>query len=123
MYRKHLLIVDDNQDILFVLKLVIKQLWPHLQVLTADNGFMALEYLHQTPIDLLLTNYKMPGINGLELASAARQIAPELYIVMMSANAPAELRGGMIYPSLDEYIDKPFGLAEIRRFVDAGCSD
>lgn len=117
MPYKHVLIVDDNEDLLFLLECSIRQSWPYYEVSTAINGFTALERLQKRPVDLMLIDYSLPGMNGLELAETVRQIAPNTCIVMMSANKPIDLEDKMAPLQLAGYIDKPFRVSEIQRFV------
>jgi DNA-binding response OmpR family regulator len=119
MHDKHVLIVDDNEDILFFLECGIRQTWPQYEVSTAINGFTALEYLQKQPIDLMLIDYRLPGMNGLELAEMVRRVAPATQIVMMSANKPLDLEDKMAPLQLAGYLDKPFRLSEIQKFVTA----
>jgi DNA-binding response OmpR family regulator len=65
----------------------------------------------------MLIDYKLPGMNGLDLAQAVRQIAPQTQIVMMSASKPADLEDRVASLQLAGYVDKPFRVSEIRRFV------
>jgi DNA-binding response OmpR family regulator len=120
MHYKHVLIVDDNEDILFFLECGIRQTWPQYDVTTATDGLLALERLQKRPVDLMLIDYKLPGMNGLELAETVRQIAPNTRIVMMSANKPVDLEDRMAPLQLAGYIDKPFRVSEIQRFVLVG---
>jgi DNA-binding response OmpR family regulator len=117
---KHILIVDDNEDLLFFLEYGIRQSWPDYNVLTATNSRTALEQLQQQAVDLMLIDYKLPGMNGLDLAQTVRQIAPQIQIVMMSANKPEELEDRVASLQLAGYVDKPFRVSEIQRFVAPG---
>jgi two-component system chemotaxis response regulator CheY len=75
---KQILIVDDSESIREVLAFSIAN--SGYQVLTACDGLDALKYFDGRPIDLLLTDYHMPNLNGLELILKVRQI--ELYKYM-----------------------------------------
>ena len=119
MIPKHLMIVDDHEDILFFLEQGIRQTWPNFSVITMKSGLDALQYLKKAPVDLMLIDYKMPGMNGLELAEAVRKIAPKTRIIMMSSVDPPELK--MTTGPYDAYLDKPFGISAIRPLVTACC--
>ena len=117
MIAKHLMIVDDHEDILFFLEQGIRQTWPNFLVTTAKNAQDALQYLKRNTVDLMLIDYKMPGMNGLELAEYVREIAPRTMIVMMSSVDPPELKS---QPGpFDAYLGKPFGISAIRPLVTA----
>lgn len=111
------MIVDDHEDILFFLEQGIRQTWPNYLVTTAKNAQDALQYLKRNTVDLMLIDYKMPGMNGLELAEYVRGIAPRTMIVMMSSVDPPELKS---QPGpFDAYLGKPFGISAIRPLVTA----
>ena len=68
MGDKHVLIVDDARDILFLLTHSVKRLGSEFKVSTAMDGVEALEQIQQRKFDLVITDYMMPGMTGLELA-------------------------------------------------------
>ena len=111
------MIVDDHEDILFFLEQGIRQTWPNYLVTTAKNAQDALQYLKRNTVDLMLIDYKMPDMNGLELAECVKQIAPRTTIIMMSSIDPPELKS---QPGpYDAYLDKPFGISAIRPLMAA----
>lgn len=117
MQSKHLLIVDDQEDLLFFLEQGIRQVWPDYTVITANNGHDALECLQKVSVDLVLVDYHMPGMNGLELAQAVRRLAPNICIVMMSSVNPPEMKNG--FRPYNAYLNKPFSISAIQPFVAA----
>ena len=117
MRHKHLLIVDDNEDILFFLACGIQQMWPHYEVATAVDSSTALEQLEKSSFDLMLIDYKLPGMNGLELARMVCEIAPQTQIVMMSAHKSIDLEDRMAMLKLAGFVGKPFLVSEIQKFI------
>jgi CheY-like chemotaxis protein len=81
---KHILIVDDEEAVGYVFEryLTIKG----YRVSVAYGGEQALEMFRRDPPDLVITDYKMPGMNGDELLRRLCAIAPGLPAVMISAN-------------------------------------
>ncbi len=69
---KQILIADDSQSIREILTFSLER--AGYQVLTASDGLEALRFFDGRPIDLLLTDYHMPNINGLELIEKVRRI-------------------------------------------------
>lgn len=69
---KQILIVDDSESIREILSFSLSN--AGYQVLVATDGLDALKYFDGRPIDLLLTDYHMPNMNGLELTVKVRQI-------------------------------------------------
>jgi len=84
--NKKILIVDDSHSILEIIKLSIEHLCPGCTVTVAANGFSALKQLQQESFDLVLTDYDMPRMNGLDMARVIRRQWPDTCIVLMSAS-------------------------------------
>ena len=116
MSDKHVLIVDDARDILFLLTTTVKQLGPDYKVSAANDGFEALEQIRQKKFDLVITDYMMPGMTGLELAQEVRQLSPETQVLLMSAYDKG-LQGQVEDMELGGYVGKPFSVPEILEVV------
>ncbi len=82
---RHILLVDDEPDILDSLQELLEASIPDLVVLTAAGGEEALEILGKAPVKILVSDFKMPGMNGMDLLRAARQKAPNVPRVLMTA--------------------------------------
>lgn len=77
-----ILLVDDNKLGLSARKSVLEELGH--RIATAANGVDALEQFGETKFDLVVTDYKMPRMDGLELIVGLRKIAPELPVILIS---------------------------------------
>jgi|ERR1700683_993884 CheY-like chemotaxis protein len=77
-----ILLVDDNANGLKARKMVLEELG--YGIVTASNGHDALERFAPQKFDLVVTDYKMPRMDGLELIVHLRKLAPELPIVLIS---------------------------------------
>ncbi|MFN7646274.1 MAG: response regulator [Acidobacteriota bacterium] len=77
-----LLLVDDNPSGLAARKMVLAELG--YEITTAPNAESAIELFRQSPFPLMVTDYKMPGKNGVELIQAIREIAPATRVVLIS---------------------------------------
>lgn len=86
------LVVDDEVELLELHATMLEL--AGFQVLTANNGHDALKILQDTPIDALITDVVMPGLNGLELANRARAIHPSLPIQLVSGFADESMVSG-----------------------------
>lgn len=86
-----ILVVDDEVDILESLKQLFEVSLKEIKVLTAEGGAAALAYLKSEPVDLIVTDYKMPGMNGLEFLSEARKVAPKVPRILVTAFPDLEL--------------------------------
>ncbi len=66
---------------------------------------------------MLLTDLKMPGIDGLELISKAKKSGPEISIVMVTGYATVDTAAQSLMHGIDNYITKPFNIIELREAV------
>jgi DNA-binding NtrC family response regulator len=84
----NLLIVDDEQGIRQLLTLVFSR--AGYTVRAAENGKRAITLLEEAPADVIISDVRMPDMNGIEFLRAARERLPEVGVVMMSAFATLE---------------------------------
>jgi len=83
--RQAVLIVDDEQDILDALRHVLGAYLPEVEVVLALTAAEGIDVLRARPIDLIVTDYKLPGMNGLEFLEEARRIAPQVPRILITA--------------------------------------
>ena len=79
------LLVDDESDILASLKTLFKVGLKNVDVEIAESGDEGLAILNKRSVDLIISDYKMPGMNGLEFLDEARQIAGAVPRILMTA--------------------------------------
>jgi CheY-like chemotaxis protein len=87
---------------------------PNCEVAVATSGEEALSLFEQRPFDLLITDYKMPGVDGMTLATRVRQLYPQTAVVMVTAYSSDELREQAAHASIQRILGKPVKLAEVR---------
>ena len=80
--RSRILLVDDNANGLAARKSVLEELGH--RIVTCTSGADALEHFHSHTFDLVVTDYKMPRMDGLELIGRLRKHTPDLPIVLIS---------------------------------------
>lgn len=113
-----ILVIDDDPDLLFLVAHGIKSLSSIYQVTTAENGPLALEQIQNRHFDLIVTDYMMPAMTGLEVIEQARQILPEAYYILMTAHHnTAYIRDKINGLDLDGFISKPFTMPELLAVV------
>ena len=107
-----ILIVDDEQVILELLRDVLVD--EGFTVVTANNGLAALVLLQRTSVALILMDFMMPGLNGLQLADQVRQNphTTDVPLLLMSAVPPPEVGAQFL-----AVIAKPFALDLVVRLV------
>ncbi|MFH2220260.1 MAG: response regulator [Pseudomonadota bacterium] len=101
-----ILIVDDELIVRESIKEWLKD--EGFTVETAESGSEALDHLSKQPYHLMLTDIKMPGMNGVEVLRRARQEYPDLCVVMMTAYATVETAVEAMKIGALDYLLKPF---------------
>jgi len=114
----NLLIVDDEKIERDGIKMLIKKFCLPLNVMEASNGKEALKILKDAPIDILFTDIVMPFMDGLELAQHAKEIYPELKVIIYSAYGEFEYAKKAIDVSVIQYILKPIDISEFREVMN-----
>jgi DNA-binding NtrC family response regulator len=111
----NLLIVDDEQSYRQLLSLVFEG--EGHSVRTANNGFEALEKLQTEPAEVIISDVKMPDMDGIEMLRAVRGVLPDVGVVMMTAFASVETAREAFKLGADDFIQKPFDVEELKLIV------
>ena len=101
-----ILVVDDEKNYLVVLSAFLSE--EGYETLTADNAQHALEIVESTDLDLVLTDMKMPSMDGIELLRRVKEIVPDLPVVMMTAYGTVEKAVEAMQLGAVNFILKPF---------------
>ena len=109
--KKHILIVEDDESILFGLKDILEN--KGYKISTASDGILGLNTALENPIDLVVLDIMLPGINGFEVCKKIRVEKKSLPILMLTAkNSEIDKISGLDYGA-DDYMTKPFSLSEL----------
>ena len=111
------LVVDDDIKLLKMLKRTL--VFENLDVFTATNGREALEVVQQEAPDLLIVDWMMPEMDGLELIQHLRDANNRMPILMLTARDAVENRVFGLESGADDYLVKPFAPAELVARVHA----
>lgn len=117
---KRVLIVDDSRVQRRILSSSLKR-WGY-EVLEADSGISALEICKREPVNLILSDWMMPGMNGLEFCVAFRELERENYgyfILLTSKSEKDEVAHGLDVGA-DDFLTKPVNASELRARIRAG---
>lgn len=113
---EHILVVDDNQDTLQMLKRKIEAKgWKTTTVPDVDQALKVLQY---EAIDLVLTDYKMPKVTGLDLIRHMHNHFPEVPVIMITGYPSIEGAVEAVKVGADEYLSKPFTDDELFVAID-----
>ncbi len=111
----NILIVDDEQSYRQLLSLVFEG--DGHKIRTAMNGRQALELLNESPADVIVSDVKMPDMDGIEMLSSVRETLPDLGVILMTAFASVETAREAFKLGADDFIQKPFDVEELKLIV------
>ena len=112
-----LVIVDDEPDLLDLLKLILIEKTDH-KVLTTTNPHQAIEWCKSYQADLLISDLRMPEMEGIELLKIVKQIDPNLPLILITAYGTIESAVEAMRHQAFDYITKPFKKEQILMTVD-----
>lgn len=115
-----ILVVDDELFIRFLLSEELTQ--EGYEVSTAASGEEALAMLQKATFDLMLLDLKMPGMDGLEVMRAARTIAPEMVVIILTAHATIDSAVEALHYGGHDYLVKPSSAEDILSSVEEGLA-
>jgi two-component system response regulator PilR (NtrC family) len=111
----NILIVDDEQSYRQLLSLVFEGDGHTLR--TAMNGREALAMLQDEPADVVISDVKMPDMDGIDMLQAVRETQPDLGVILMTAFASVETAREAFKLGADDFIQKPFDVEELKLIV------
>jgi two-component system, NtrC family, response regulator PilR len=112
----NLLIVDDEQGMRQLLSHVFGRVGHSVRV--AGGGARALELLREAPADLVVSDVRMPDMDGVEMLRRLREFLPDAAVVLMTAFATVETAREAFKLGADDFIQKPFDVEELKLIVE-----
>jgi len=113
--KKQVLIVDDEPNLRKILAAQLSR--DGYDVMTAEDGEQGLQFLREHHIDLVITDLKMPKVDGMTLLREALREAPDLPIVMITAHGTVDTAVEALKLGAFDYLTKPFDKDEVRQIV------
>ncbi len=110
------LVVDDEEVMRNLMIKILEK--AGYKVATAGGGVMAKRVLAEQPIDIVLTDVKMPDVNGFDLLREIKADYPHIAVIMMTAYADAFTIKDALLAGADEYITKPFKHYEVTVVIE-----
>ncbi len=114
---KRILIVDDESTLVFFLKQGLQESGIACLIDDAATGEQALTKLTYNRYDMLVTDLKMPGINGFTLLEVARSLYPDISIILMTAFGSPEVQEEAKRLNVNGYLTKPFPTAHLQTII------
>ncbi|MCI5124091.1 MAG: sigma-54-dependent Fis family transcriptional regulator, partial [Candidatus Electrothrix sp. AR5] len=115
MPMPRILIVDDELSMRDFLKILFEN--EGYEVFVASNAATALDVAVKNPFDVVITDIRMPGMNGLELLVELKQHFPDLPVIMITAYASPDDAVQAMRQGAFDYITKPFHVDELKNVV------
>lgn len=115
MTMADVLLVDDNGSVLLTLAIALRRRG-HV-VTTSEDAHQAIAALKQQRFDFLVSDVRMPGMSGVELASQARRLPHPPHIILTSAYSNIDAREGVA----DAYLRKPIDTQQLLRLLENGA--
>ena len=119
--ERNVLIVDDQRDILRLLRSTLETLKnAEIKIFEAPSGEEALFSSARHKVDLLISDFKLPGMSGLELMHKVRVRHPEAKVILISGTTERKVREEMLNAGALAVFDKPIPLADFLDVVERG---
>jgi DNA-binding response OmpR family regulator len=114
---KKVLIVDDEETLTWSMARSLSKDRDKYEVMVANDGKEALGLLKGNKIDLVITDIRMPDINGLDLLLRIKKEYPQTKVIIMTAYGSSDIRKEASRRGSLYYVEKPFEISEIRKII------
>jgi DNA-binding NarL/FixJ family response regulator len=114
-----LLLVDDHAIVTDGLQVLLQNEEGFTIVEKLVSGNFALAYLKQNEVDLMITDYSMPDMDGLTLVKQAKALRPDLKIIVLSMHDEATMIKDMLSAGVDGYVLKKYAQQELLNAIQA----
>jgi DNA-binding NtrC family response regulator len=113
--KKRVLIVDDDQSVLFVLYHTIARLGDEYEIVTAATAEEAWECFDENDFDLIITDLRLPGKSGIDFTEHVREKDGDVPVIWITAYGGSETPNKAAELSVCSYMNKPLEIGEIRK--------
>jgi DNA-binding NtrC family response regulator len=112
-----ILIVDDEPDMLKLLSMILREKTPY-EITTTNNPLEALELAKKGNFDLVISDLKMPGLDGIEVIDAVKKVDEDIPVIIITAYGTVESAAEAIQKGGFDFITKPFRKEQILFTID-----
>lgn len=102
-----ILVIDDEVDMLFLLRTIIEENTDY-QVETTNNPLEGIKIMKEKDIDLVVTDLKMPVMDGMDFFSKAKELKPDVPVIIITAFGSAGTANKALAKGIADFITKPF---------------
>ena len=115
---KRVLVVDDEEDMLWMLQRNLNKGMQGVEILAAKSGEEALSILSDKKVELVITDINMPGMSGLDLIIEINNRFPGTGVIIMTAYPSSAYENQAMMSGSLRFIEKPFDIKEVRAIVE-----
>lgn len=112
-----ILIIDDEPDMLKLLSMILREKTPY-EISTTNNPLEALELIKNGGFDLVISDLKMPGLDGIEIIEAVKRLDEDTPVVIITAYGTVESASEAMLKGGFDFITKPFRKEQILFTID-----
>jgi len=112
-----ILIVDDEPDMLKLLSMILREKTSY-EITTTNNPMEAIELVKQGGFDLVISDLKMPVLDGMEIIDAVKKVDEDIPVIIITAFASVESASEAIQKGGFDFITKPFRKEQILFTID-----
>ncbi len=116
MKSRRVLVVDDEPKMQRVLEILLKR--KGHDVICVGSGEQALVELQSSPVDLIISDLRMPGMSGIDLLKAVRAMASDVPVIILTAFGTVETAVEAMKVGACEYIVRPFDVDALELSID-----
>jgi two-component system response regulator PilR (NtrC family) len=113
--RPRVLVADDERSMRELLAIVLRR--EGYDVVVAESGQQAIDALERQPIDMVISDLRMPDMSGVDVLRAAKQVDPEMVAIVVTAFASTETAVEALRLGACDYLTKPFDVDELKILV------
>jgi two-component system, response regulator, stage 0 sporulation protein F len=114
-----IMLVEDEPEILFILQRLMLDLVSGYDIVAVRGGAEALAQLGRRPVPLMITDYRMPGMNGLDLTQAVKAASPATHVLIITAERTPDIEARAYAAGAEYFLGKPFPLEDLRQIIRA----
>jgi two-component system chemotaxis response regulator CheY len=110
---KKILVVDDDASMRLLMRRMLSRMGI-ANIVEAESGAHALQLLATAPVDLVLCDWNMPAMSGMELFQRARSLRPDLLFLMLTGRADAESHAAARKAGVAAFMVKPIAAPDLK---------
>jgi CheY-like chemotaxis protein len=113
-----ILLVDDDPEALILLRRLLLSIAHGYEIITVDSGVAALALTAVRPVALVITDFYMPGMNGVQLTGAIKAASPETRVAIITAYDVADVARRAKEVAADYVMPKPFMPLQLKQMLE-----